>query len=153
MKTIGECFAPLLSFDLGILIAKVVTSMSVSLSVPVSTKIRLCPDPKDTLQFAQLLECAGSSWVTLHARQVSTRRRRQGAADLSVVKRLKEGLGIPVVSNGNVRCFGDIAANLKSTGADGIMVGEALLNNPWYVILLVTSCRTVIDSEPAFSQM
>jgi len=47
-----------------------------------------------------------------------------------VVKRLKEGLSIPVISNGNVRNHADLWHNLTLTGADGLMVGETLLGNP-----------------------
>lgn len=51
-----------------------------------------------------------------------------------MVKDLVElGLGIPVVSNGNVRTWEDIALNRRETGADGVMVGETLLANPWFV--------------------
>lgn len=63
-----------------------------------------------------------------------------GAADLSVVKALSEqGLDIPVVSNGNVRTWEDIKRNREETGADGIMVGETLLANPWFVLALSPS--------------
>jgi len=46
------------------------------------------------------------------------------------VRILKAGLDVPVVSNGNVRCYEDIVNNLGTTGADGVMVGETLLGNP-----------------------
>lgn len=107
--------------------------MAQSFTVPVSTKIRLCQPSTKTVEFAERLQASGSSWITLHARTVSSRRRRQGAADLSEVKKLKESerLTIPVVSNGNVRVFDDLAKNLDYTGADGLMVGETLLGNPW----------------------
>lgn len=104
--------------------------MSGSLMVPVSTKIRLCQPAKTTVEFAKNLEAAGSSWITLHARHVSARRRRQGSADLDQVKLLKENLTIPVISNGNVRLWEDVERNREYTGADGIMVGENLLMNP-----------------------
>lgn len=110
-----------------------VSAMSRSFSVPVSTKIRLCQDSSKTLEFASRLEASGSSWVTLHARHVSARRRRQGPADLLQVNRLKEHLNLPIVSNGNVRCWADLEENKQRTGADGLMVGESLLSNPWYV--------------------
>jgi tRNA-dihydrouridine synthase 1 len=105
--------------------------MSQSFTVPVSTKLRLCQPAPKTLDLALRLEACGASWITLHARTVSARRRRQGAADLNYVKSLKEGLSVPVVSNGNVRVWNDLGENLQFTGADGVMVGETLLGNPW----------------------
>ncbi|KAF9479789.1 FMN-linked oxidoreductase [Pholiota conissans] len=112
------------------LVENIVSSMSHSFTVPVSAKMRLCQPAPKTLALAERLEAAGASWITLHARTVSSRRRRQGAADLSEVKRLKDHLRIPVISNGNVRTYDDLQANLEYTGADGLMVGETLLGNP-----------------------
>ncbi|KDR79990.1 hypothetical protein GALMADRAFT_242180 [Galerina marginata CBS 339.88] len=112
------------------LVQQIVSAMSHSFTVPVSAKFRLCQPTSNTLDFAQKLEASGASWVTLHARTVSARRRRHGAADLHEVKRLKEHLQIPVISNGNVRQFHDLQDNLTLTGADGLMVGETLLDNP-----------------------
>ncbi|KAF8879651.1 FMN-linked oxidoreductase [Gymnopilus junonius] len=112
------------------LVQNIVSAMSHSFTVPVAAKFRLCQPSSKTIEFAQMLEAAGASWVTLHARTVSARRRRQGAADLSEVKRLKESLQIPVISNGNVRHFDNLQENLALTGADGLMVGETLLGNP-----------------------
>ncbi|KAG5641125.1 hypothetical protein DXG03_005953 [Asterophora parasitica] len=105
--------------------------MAQSFTVPTSVKIRLCQPKSSTIDLAQRLEACGASWVTLHARTVSARRRRQGAADLPMVKAIKEALRVPVISNGNVRLWDDIPANLELTGADGVMVGETLLGNPW----------------------
>ncbi|KAG2030410.1 FMN-linked oxidoreductase [Suillus americanus] len=110
-----------------------VSAMSHLLQPPTSVKLRLCPSsspPSSTVEFATLLEQAGTSWITLHARHVSARRRRQGAADLSVVRTLKTALRVPVVSNGNVRTWEDVQRNRDETQADGIMVGETLLGNP-----------------------
>ncbi|CCM00232.1 uncharacterized protein FIBRA_02260 [Fibroporia radiculosa] len=111
-------------------VESMVSAMSHSFIVPVSTKLRLCQPVPATLVLAQHLEDAGAGWITLHARTVSARRRRQGAADLEQVRRLKDNLRVPVVSNGNVRTWEDIASNRKMTGADGIMVGESMLANP-----------------------
>ncbi|KAH9478416.1 tRNA-dihydrouridine(16/17) synthase [NAD(P)(+)]-like [Psilocybe cubensis] len=112
------------------LVNDIVSAMSHSFTVPVSAKFRLCQPSSKTVELAQQLEASGAAWVTLHARTVSARRRRQGAADLNEVKRLKENLRIPVISNGNVRGFDDLQKNLNITSADGLMVGETLLGNP-----------------------
>jgi len=83
-----------------------------------------------TLTLATNLQASGAAFLALHARHPSARRRRQGAADLSVVKTLVESLDIPVISNGNVRTWDDVLHNKNYTGASGVMVGETLLDNP-----------------------
>lgn len=106
--------------------------MSNSLVPPISAKLRLCQPSSATLTLAQHLAASGASYIVLHARHPSSRRRRHGSAELSEVRRLKEGgLGIPVVSNGNVKVWSDLDANREETRADGVMVGETLLGNPW----------------------
>ncbi|KAJ7255873.1 FMN-linked oxidoreductase [Mycena haematopus] len=112
------------------LVEEIVTAMSGSFIVPTATKLRICQPASKTLELAQRLESCGASWLTLHARTVAPNRRRHGAADLSQVKRLKDNLNLPVVSNGNVRVWNDLEANLKTSGADGLMVAETLLGNP-----------------------
>ncbi|TFK38166.1 tRNA-dihydrouridine synthase [Crucibulum laeve] len=112
------------------LLEEIVSDMSHSFTVPVSAKLRLCQPAPTTLDLAQRLEACGASWITLHARTVSARRRRQGTADLTKVKLLKDHLNIPVISNGNVRVFSDLRKNLELTNSDGLMVGETLLGNP-----------------------
>lgn len=108
-----------------------VSSMAKIFTVPASAKLRLCQPLEKTTELAIRLEAAGASWITLHPRTVSARRRRQGAANLDVVKELKARLRVPVISNGNVRGPSDLQKNLEYTGADGLMVGETLLGNPW----------------------
>ena len=115
-------------------VTRLVSGLAHTFPVPISTKIRLCNPVEHTLPFAKRLALAGSSWITLHARfGASTWKRRHGPADLSQVKLLKEGLQVPVISNGNVRTYEDVVQNYEFTRADGIMVGETLLGNPWYV--------------------
>ena len=108
--------------------------------MPVSTKIRLCEPSSLTPELGKRLAAAGSAWITVHARHVNAKRRRAGPADLGVVKTFKEKLAaegfanVPIVSNGNVGTWGHIVENRKETEADGIMVGESLLDNPWYEV-------------------
>ncbi|KAG0144741.1 hypothetical protein CROQUDRAFT_46831 [Cronartium quercuum f. sp. fusiforme G11] len=104
-------------------------SLSSQLGLPVSVKLRL-NDTAELCQLGQTLEDAGASWITLHPRFISSRRRRKGPPFLGFVKELKAAVKIPVISNGGVRSFEDLKANLIETGADGLMVGEPLLTNP-----------------------
>ncbi|KAI0040183.1 FMN-linked oxidoreductase [Auriscalpium vulgare] len=112
------------------LVQNLVSSLSHALPVPVSAKLRLCTPTVATVPLAQSLAASGAAYVTLHARHASARRRRHGAADLSVVKNLVQKLQVPVVSNGNVRTWEDVKHNMEETCASGVMVGETLLGNP-----------------------
>jgi tRNA-dihydrouridine synthase 1 len=90
------------------------------------------PSTERTVEFARRLVAAGADLIALHARvRGSPEQRRAGAADLAVVRALVDaGLGVPILSNGNVRSREDVALNLKATGADGVMVAEELLRDP-----------------------
>jgi tRNA-dihydrouridine synthase 1 len=114
-----------------------VSKLSTNLSIPIHVKLRLCNPPSLTPLLAVRLTRAGASVVTLHARHVASRHRRKGAAELKWVQAVKSAIleesgleHVVVLSNGNVRAHEDCEKNLRETGADGTMVGEALLGNP-----------------------
>jgi len=116
---------------------RTVSQLSHSLPLPISTKLRLCSPSTLTPELGTRLAASGASWITLHARHANARRRRAGSADLGAVKALKDVLGctgVKVVSNGNVGTWDHIVRNRVETGADGMMVGESLLGNPWLVL-------------------
>ncbi|KAJ3348914.1 Poly [ADP-ribose] polymerase 2 [Entophlyctis luteolus] len=110
-------------------IVRVLSGAAAELRVPVWCKVRLVENG-GTVEFARLLERSGCKLIAVHGRYPSSVRRRNGLANLDIIKDVKKAVSIPVLSNGNVRCWGDIPANLETTGADGVMVGEALLVNP-----------------------
>ena len=103
------------------LIESIVSVLVASLSVPVHVKMRLCSPPHLTVTLASRIAQSGASVITLHARHVSARRRRKGAAELrwvaEIVRCLKaQSCETRVVSNGNVRQYQDLLDNLKYTG-------------------------------------
>jgi len=77
------------------------------------------------------LEASGASLIAVHARYRGTpTHRRDGPAHLEQVTAIKRVLRVPVLANGNVRSWQDVVANLASTGADGIMSAEGMLDDP-----------------------
>jgi len=100
----------------------------------ITVKIRLQQTHVATVDFAVRLARAGARIVTLHARHRGrTNARRDGAAELECVRHVADALrplGVPVFSNGNVRCAQDAVSNLAETGAAGVMVAEELLRDP-----------------------
>jgi hypothetical protein len=119
------------------------TARSSQLGVPTCAKIRLLPTLDETIHFCTLL-LPHIDVLTIHGRTRGfVEERRRGPADLQQVKQVFAALrkhmaarppaeqrSVLLWTNGNVRCDGDVALQLASTGADGCMVGEAVLNDP-----------------------
>ena len=58
------------------------------------------------------------------------KRRRSGPAELEAIKRIVQAIGIPVLTNGNVRTAADVRRNADYTKAHGVMCAEPLLCDP-----------------------
>ena len=72
------------------------------LRVPVTCKIRIFPQLRQTIKFARMLEEAGCSMLTVHGRQ-RCRELQHAPADWSAIKAVREALRIPVLANGGVQ--------------------------------------------------
>ena len=56
-----------------------------------------------------------------------------GRADWSVIARVKENAGIPIMGNGDVLSPSDAEQMFRETGVDGVMMGRGVLSNPWLI--------------------
>ena len=95
------------------------------------------PDAARTVAFARRLAEAGASLIAVHGRTRAQKGR--GPADVSVIAAVasalsssggRDGRGIPVIANGNIRSRADADALIEATGAAAAMSAEALLANP-----------------------
>lgn len=96
--------------------------------VPISVKFRLGYDKDISLDFGRMCEESGASFVTLHAR--TTEMGYSGKADYDAIARLKAGLKIPVVGNGDVT-HEESYRKMLATGVDGVMIGRGAQGRPW----------------------
>jgi nifR3 family TIM-barrel protein len=94
---------------------------------PVSAKIRSLGSVKQTVDVAKIIERAGASFLTVHAKTI--KQMYSGEPDYAIIKAIKQSVGIPVVGNGNVRDKATLDKMLDA-GVDAIMVGRAALGNP-----------------------
>ncbi len=124
------------------LVRSIVGEVVKAVSVPVTVKMRAGWDENsiNAVEIAKLAEGAGASGVTVHGRTRS--QLYSGRSDWGIIRRVKRGVGIPVVGNGDIFSDRDARRMLAETGCDGVMIGRASLGNPWIFRQVVTFLAT-----------
>ncbi len=98
---------------------------------PVTIKIRVGADDKhlNFLEIGKIAEECGVSAITIHARTV--KQGYSGKANWAWIKKLKENVSIPVIGNGDIVDGKSAKKMLDETRCDSIMVGRAVIGNPF----------------------
>ena len=91
------------------------------------------------VDLARRLEDAGVAALTIHCR--TAQMGHSGAADWTWAARAREGVGIPVIVNGDVRTAADAKRALDETGCAGVMVGRRAIEHPW----IFREARALLD--------
>ncbi len=108
----------------------------------VTVKIRSGFDTVNAPLFALKLQEAGASAITIHARL-----REQfyhGKADWNIIKQVVDILDIPVIGNGDISVYSDIAKMQEQTGCAGVMIGRAALGNPY---IFTNACHNELYND------
>mmetsp|Transcript_31080 Transcript_31080/g.75797 ORF Transcript_31080/g.75797 Transcript_31080/m.75797 type:complete len:458 (+) Transcript_31080:102-1475(+) len=98
-----------------------------NLSIPVTCKIRLLDDEKDTLNLLKVIEGCGVAAVGIHARNVHDRPRHP--AMLQKLKPLVSSMSIPVIHNGDIFRYEEFDWAKKETGCASVMAARGALWN------------------------
>ncbi|PAV60196.1 hypothetical protein WR25_21451 [Diploscapter pachys] len=113
------------------LICSMVSSVRDHCKLPVSCKIRIRDDPKQTIEYACRLVQAGASMLTVHGRTREMKGQNTGLADWSRIKQVIDAMDVPVLANGNIQMPGDVERCIAETGCAGVMSAEGILSNPY----------------------
>lgn len=110
-----------------------VQTMVQNTHLPVSVKIRTGwnDHEKNAVEVALAAQAGGASLLAIHGRTRAQMYR--GSVDLESIKAVKEALMIPVLGNGDIKTPEDAKAMIEATGVDGVMIGRAVLENPWII--------------------
>jgi len=113
------------------LIFRIVKAVSQAVTVPVTVKIRKGRRKGDdqAVEAALAAQEGGAKAVTVHGR--TAQQMYSGQADWEVIRRVKEALSIPVIGNGDVTDGPSALDMLNQTGCDAVMVGRAMMGDPW----------------------
>jgi tRNA-dihydrouridine synthase B len=105
---------------------------------PVTVKMRIGLDSQRIVAVgvAKILEAAGAKAICIHGRNAE--QKLGGKVNWTIMKQIKEKMGIPLIANGDVTSYEGGCAMLEKTGCDLVMVGRGARDRPW-----------IFDSEKA----
>ena len=101
--------------------------------LPLSVKTRLGYDSVTVEEWVEELLMEQPAVISLHGRTL--RQMYRGTADWSAIARavsLVKGTGTLMLGNGDIQSLDDIAARIRETGVDGVLVGRGVLGTPWF---------------------
>ncbi|TAM72882.1 tRNA dihydrouridine synthase DusB [bacterium] len=110
---------------------------------PVTVKMRLGWTEQDLVfvEVAKRAQAVGVQAVTLHAR--TARQFYKGSADWEHIAVLKRAVDIPVIGNGDLDDPSLAMERMRESGVDAVMLGRAVLGNPW----LISALRSLMEGE------
>lgn len=130
------------------LAGEIVKKVVEAVDVPVTVKIRSGWDFEsiNAVSFAKILEKSGASAITIHGRTRS--QGYSGVADWNIIKEVVNEVNIPVIGNGDIKSCYDAKRMLDETKCSAVMIGRALLGNPWLIKECVNYLKdgTIIES-------
>jgi len=122
-------------------------------SVPVTVKMRLGWD-HDTInapELARRAEALGVKAVTVHGR---TRQQfYKGQADWSAIGAVVQGVGIPVIANGDIGSLEEARRCLAASGAAAVMIGRSAVGRPWLVGQIGAALQGQTIPDPSADEM
>ncbi len=112
---------------------EIVKSVVKEVPIPVTVKIRSGWDKNsiNAVEIAKVCEKAGASAICIHPRTRSER--YEGISNWNIIKDVKENVNIPVIGNGDIKTVYDAKRMIDETGCDAVMIGRAVLGNPWLI--------------------
>ncbi len=107
----------------------IVLAVKEAVNIPITCKFRLgwSQDTKNFVEFAQMLQEAGVSAVTVHGRTRS--QMYAGNADWAEIAKLKGEIDIPYFANGDVISPQSAKECLEISKADGVAIGRAAMGD------------------------
>ena len=111
--------------------AEIIEETVKATSLPVSVKFRKGWDNEhiNAVEFAKMCEYSGAAYITVHGR--TRAQGYSGEADWNIIREVKQSVKIPVIGNGDIDSPQKAKERLDFSRVDGIMIGRAMLGNPW----------------------
>ncbi|MBQ7454847.1 MAG: tRNA dihydrouridine synthase DusB [Clostridia bacterium] len=151
-KVVGSGGGSALLKDLP-LCGRIIAAVRAATSLPVSVKMRLGWDASSLCaeELAHIAQEEGADLLTVHGR--TREQQYAGQADWAAIARVKAGVRIPVLANGDVNSPETALACLRETGCDGVAIGRGALGNPFLFAQIAAALRGEACPPPTAEEM
>ncbi len=111
-------------------IGDVVKGLVKNVDLPITVKIRAGYDKGhiNAVSIAKLCDGEGVSAIGVHGRARTVN--YMTPVDYSIIKKVKESVGVPVIGNGDIFDGESAKKMFDSTGCDSVMIGRGAMGNP-----------------------
>lgn len=113
------------------LVADIIGAVVAAVDIPVTLKIRTGWDKqsRNGTRIARIAKQEGISALAVHGRTRACG--FAGSAEYETIRNIKQSVDLPVIANGDIDTPEKALQVLRSTGADGLMIGRAAQGRPW----------------------
>ncbi|MCK4386737.1 MAG: tRNA-dihydrouridine synthase [Candidatus Pacebacteria bacterium] len=102
-------------------------------NLPVSIKTRIGFNKNEIEEWLPILLKEKPAVITIHGR--TKKEMSKVPARWDIIKRgaeIAKGSGVLIIGNGDIQDIADGRQKAKESGTDGVMIGRAVLGNPWF---------------------
>lgn len=124
-----------------------------AITVPMTVKMRLGWDENaiNAPDIARAAVQEGAQMIAVHGR--TKEQKYKGSADWTLVRRVRDAIpNVPLVVNGDILDVESANLAMQQSGADGVMVGRAVMSDPWAIARIAAAWKNEDIQEPSYEQ-
>lgn len=124
------------------LATEIFRAVQAAISVPMTVKMRLGWDDSslNAPEIARAAVGEGAQMITVHGRTKT--QGYKGHARWEEIRAVRDAIGdIPLLANGDIHDAESARRAMERSGADGVMIGRALMSDPWTMARIAAEWR------------
>lgn len=121
-----------------------------AIDIPMTVKIRLGWDESllNSPEIARIAVEEGAQMIAVHGR--TKKQGYKGRSRWDEVRRVRDVIDVPLLINGDILDVESAEEAMRLSGADGVMMGRAVMHDPWALARIAAYWRGESIEEPSY---